>query len=50
MLNTKINLDLFKKFSLMKGGSFLGFGLSAHRDWKIILSGFIVVVVLISNI
>lgn len=28
----------------MRGGSFLGWGQSAHRDWKIILSGFIVVV------
>lgn len=41
---TKINLN-FKKFSLMRGGSFLGWGQSAHRDWKIILSGFILVVV-----
>ncbi len=39
----KINLN-FKKFSLMRGGSFLGWGQSAHRDWKIILSGFIVAV------
>lgn len=28
----------------MRGGSFLGWGQSAHRDWKIILTGFIVVV------
>jgi len=40
----KINL---KKFSLMRGGSFLGFGLAPHRDWKIILSGFIVLILLI---
>ncbi|GEM_PF-5658044 len=39
----KINLH-FKKVSLMRSGSFLGWGQSAHRDWKIILSGFIVVV------
>ncbi|MHB0978278.1 MAG: hypothetical protein ACYC1K_02670 [Minisyncoccota bacterium] len=39
----KINLN-FKKVSLMRGGSFLGWGQSAHRDWKIILTGFIVAV------
>lgn len=39
----KINLN-FKKFSLMRGGSFLGWGQSAHRDWKIILSGFIIAI------
>lgn len=39
----KINLT-FKKFSLMRG-SFLGWGRSAHRDWKIILSGFIVAII-----
>lgn len=29
----------------MRSGSFLGWGQSAHRDWKIILSGFIVAVI-----
>jgi len=41
---TKINLN-FKKVSLMRGGSFLGWGQSAHRDWKIILSGFILAII-----
>lgn len=30
----------------MRGGSLLGWGQSAHRDWKIILSGFIISVLL----
>lgn len=29
----------------MRGGSFLGWGQSAHRDWKIILSGFILAII-----
>jgi len=41
----KINLNL-KKLSLMRGGSLFGFGLSAHRDWKIILSGFMILIIL----
>jgi len=40
----KINL---KKFSLMRGGSFLGFGLSPHRDWRIVLTGFAILVLLV---